>query len=77
MSVLVEVSMRCVRRLIIWLNRPFGVGKSTTAHALLRRLPQAVLFDPEPCGTALRDTMANVQTAADFQDLRPWPARGD
>jgi adenylylsulfate kinase-like enzyme len=59
---------------IIWLNGPFGVGKSTTAHALLRHLPQAVLFDPEPFGTALRDTVTNVETATDFQDLRAWPA---
>jgi GNAT superfamily N-acetyltransferase len=59
---------------IIWLNGPFGIGKSTTARALLRRFPQAVLFDPEPFGAALRSTVANVETAADFQDLRAWPA---
>jgi len=55
---------------IIWLNGPFGIGKSTTTRALLRRLPEAVLFDPEPFGAALRSTVANVETAADFQDLR-------
>ena len=59
---------------IIWLNGPFGVGKTTTARALLRRLPQAVLFDPEPFGAALRHTVANVETRTDFQDLRGWPA---
>src|SRR6266849_1889895 len=59
---------------IIWLNGPFGIGKSTTAQALLRRLPQALLFDPEPFGAALRYTVANVETATDFQDLRAWPA---
>ena len=58
---------------IIWLNGPFGVGKTTTAEALLRRLPRAVLFDPEPFGTALRHTVANVATAVDFQDLPGWP----
>jgi ribosomal protein S18 acetylase RimI-like enzyme len=40
----------------------------------MQRLPSAVLFDPEPFGTALRHTIANVETAADFQDLRGWPA---
>jgi ribosomal protein S18 acetylase RimI-like enzyme len=59
---------------IIWLNGPFGVGKTTTAQALLRRRPQAVCFDPEPFGAALRHTVANVETAPDFQDLRGWPA---
>ena len=29
----------------------------------------AVLFDPEPFGTALRRSIANVETAADFQDF--------
>jgi len=37
---------------IIWLNGPFGIGKSTTAQALLRRFAEAVLFDPEPFGAA-------------------------
>jgi adenylylsulfate kinase-like enzyme len=59
---------------ILWLNGPFGIGKSSTAQALMQRLPSAVLFDPEPFGTALRHTIANVETAADFQDLRGWPA---
>ncbi len=46
---------------ILWLNGPFGTGKSSTAQALVRRLPRAVLFDPEPFGTALRHTVANVE----------------
>ena len=62
---------------IIWLNGPFGIGKSTTAQALLRRLPQAVLFDPEPFGAALRSTVANIETAADFQDLQSMAGSGD
>jgi len=60
--------------MIIWLNGPFGIGKSTTAQALVRRLPQAVLFDPEPFGAALRQAVANIETATDFQDLRAWLA---
>jgi hypothetical protein len=62
---------------IIWLNGPFGIGKTTTAHACLRRLPQAVLFDPEPFGTALRHTVESVETVTDLQDLRGWPDRHD
>ena len=59
---------------IIWLNGPFGIGKTTTARALLRRVPRAVLFDPEPFGTALQQTEDNVESVTDFQDLRGWPA---
>src|SRR5437879_4604786 len=40
----------------------------------MQRLPGSVLFDPEPFGAALRYTVANVETATDFQDLRGWPA---
>ncbi len=38
---------------IIWLNGPFGIGKPSTAQALMQRLPGAVLSNPEPFGTAL------------------------
>jgi hypothetical protein len=32
-----------VAKVIIWPNGPFGIGKSTTAQALLQHLPEAVL----------------------------------
>jgi len=60
--------------MIIWLNGPFGIGKTSTAHALLRRLPAALLYDPEPFGAALRKTVATFEAAADFQELRAWPS---
>jgi [ribosomal protein S5]-alanine N-acetyltransferase len=58
---------------IIWLNGPFGVGKTSTARALARRLPGALLYDPEPFGAALRAVVAPVESADDFQELRAWP----
>lgn len=42
---------------ILWLNGPFGVGKTSAADALLQRMPGALLFDPEPFGTALRHAL--------------------
>ncbi len=60
--------------MIIWLNGPFGIGKTSTAHALLRRVPAALLYDPEPFGAALRKTVATFEAAADFQELRAWPS---
>jgi hypothetical protein len=59
---------------IVWLNGPFCVGKTTTAAALLRRLPDAMLYDPEVLGAALRQIAGAVDRAEDFQDMRPWRA---
>ena len=35
------------RNVILFLNGPFGIGKTTTAHLLVERLPGALLYDPE------------------------------
>ncbi|MGG2461054.1 hypothetical protein ACO0M4_14735 [Streptomyces sp. RGM 3693] len=34
--------------MLLWINGPFGGGKTQTAHELQRRLPGSVLCDPEP-----------------------------
>jgi hypothetical protein len=57
---------------IVWLNGPFGIGKSTTAELLVRRLPAAMLYDPEIVGAALRRIIGDVDPAGDYQDLPPW-----
>jgi hypothetical protein len=59
---------------LIWLNGPFGVGKSCTAEALVRRLPNALLFDPEPLGLLLRQIVRSIDPVDDFQDVAPWRA---
>jgi hypothetical protein len=58
--------------MIVWLNGPFGIGKTTTARALVRRLEGALLYDPEIVGGALRQMVVEVDAADDFQDLRAW-----
>ena len=55
---------------IYWLNGTFGVGKRSTARALLEMLPDARLFDPEYIGTLLRTYIP--EDTGDFQDLPPW-----
>jgi hypothetical protein len=55
---------------IIWINGPFGAGKTTLAEELHRRMPEAVLFDPEYVGFILREWVP-VPTG-DFQDLPSW-----
>jgi hypothetical protein len=55
---------------IVWINGAFGAGKTTLAEELSRRLPDAVLFDPEYVGYILQRWVP-VPTG-DFQDLPSW-----
>ena len=54
---------------IIWLNGGFGAGKTTLAEELHRRLPDAIMFDPEDVGGMLWKFM---RPNGDFQDLPSW-----
>ena len=56
---------------LIWLNGPFGGGKTQTAHELHRRLPGSVICDPEHPGFGLR-RMLPPSLRGDFQDLTAW-----
>jgi len=56
--------------MIIWVNGPFGAGKSSVAAELLHRIPEATLFDPEEVGFMLRNLLPGREP--DFQDLPPW-----
>ena len=54
---------------IIWLNGGFAAGKTTLAEELHRRLPDAVVYDPEDVGLMLWKWM---RPNDDFQDLPSW-----
>ena len=54
---------------IIWINGGFGAGKTTLAEELHRRLPDAVVYDPEDVGLMLWKWMA---PNGDFQHLPSW-----
>jgi hypothetical protein len=56
---------------VVWVNGPFGAGKTSLADALIARWPQARLFDPEEVGFMLR-TMVSPADSGDFQDLPIW-----
>jgi hypothetical protein len=58
--------------MIVWLNGPFGGGKTTTAAELDALLPEVVVFDPENMGGAIVDTLSGIEPVPDFQDWRPW-----
>ena len=57
--------------MVIWLNGPFGVGKTATATELASGLPDARLFDAEAVGYLLMAVLAD-HTFSDFQELPPW-----
>lgn len=57
--------------MLIWLNGPFGGGKTQTAHELSRRLPTSVVCDPERAGFGLRRMLPH-HLRTDFQDLKSW-----
>ena len=54
---------------IIWINGAFGAGKTTLAAELRRRLPDAVVYDPEDVGLMLWKWMP---PNGDFQHLPSW-----
>ncbi|MCX4972511.1 AAA family ATPase [Streptomyces sp. NBC_00620] len=57
--------------MLLWINGPFGGGKTQTAHEIQRRLPGSVVCDPEHAGFGLR-RMLPPELRGDFQDLRSW-----
>ncbi|WP_432573361.1 AAA family ATPase [Kineococcus sp. SYSU DK005] len=57
--------------MIVWLNGPFGGGKTQVAHELHRRLPGSVVCDPEQVGYGLHRALPPA-LRGDFQDLRAW-----
>ncbi|MFF4170251.1 AAA family ATPase [Streptomyces sp. NPDC001744] len=57
--------------MLIWLNGPFGGGKTQTAYELRRRLPGSVVCDPEHLGFGLHRMMP-PELRGDFQDLPAW-----
>jgi hypothetical protein len=52
---------------VLWVNGPFGVGKSTAAACVAERLDGACLFNPEDVGGVLRRSLGNIA------DYRVWP----
>ena len=57
---------------IIWLNGPFGGGKTVTAFELHRRLPDSMVFDPEEAGYYLRRCQPKGLQCDNFQDDPLW-----
>ncbi|MFF6786344.1 AAA family ATPase [Streptomyces sp. NPDC012510] len=57
--------------MLLWINGPFGGGKTQTAHEIRRRLPGSVICDPEHPGFGLH-RMLPPELRGDFRDLAAW-----
>jgi len=57
--------------MLLWINGPFGGGKTQTAHEIQRRLPGSVICDPEHAGFGLQ-RMLPPELRGDFQELASW-----
>ncbi|GGN97436.1 hypothetical protein [Microbispora bryophytorum] len=57
--------------MLLWINGPFGGGKTQAAHEIQRRLPGSVICDPEHVGFGLHRMMPPL-LRGDFQDLPAW-----
>jgi hypothetical protein len=54
--------------MLLWINGPFGGGKTQTAYELHRRLQGSLVCDPEHVGYGLH-RMLPPTLRGDFQDL--------
>lgn len=58
--------------MILWINGPYGVGKSTLAEALMEKLPDSFLFDAELVGDAVRENMPKAFFKETYEEYPLW-----
>ena len=57
--------------MIIWINGPFGAGKTTLAKRLRDRRSKSLIFDPEEIGFVVKETVP-MPASGDSQELPLW-----
>ena len=58
--------------MILFLNGPFGVGKTSVSKVLVEKIPNAMLYDPEVIGSILQRVPVQLKKVDDFQDYALW-----
>ena len=58
--------------MIIWISGPYGVGKSTLAEAIAKKMDNAILFDAEEVGNAVRENYPGWPYGVIFEDYPLW-----
>lgn len=58
--------------MIIWISGAYGVGKSTLAEAMAADMGNALIFDAEAVGNAVRDNYPDCPYGFIFEDYPLW-----
>lgn len=58
--------------MIIWISGAYGVGKSTLAEALESKIENALIFDAEEVGNAVRESYPDCPYGFVFEDYPFW-----
>ena len=58
--------------MIVWINGPFGVGKTSVASELAALLPGSLVFDPELIGSFVCGLLPAELQEPDYQDIALW-----
>lgn len=60
--------------MIIWVNGPFGAGKSRAAREMLDLIPESTLYEPELLSRCLRELLPekHLRDVTDCQELPVW-----
>src|SRR5258708_24940733 len=66
-----EPGWRRLRVVLLWINGPFGGGKTHAADEIHRRLAGSVICDPEHLGYGLH-RMTPPHLRGNFQDMSAW-----
>ncbi|APU21289.1 ATP-binding protein [Actinoalloteichus sp. GBA129-24] len=59
--------------MLLFVNGPFGVGKTTTVNLLAQDLPEALVIDPEKVGHMLWSQLPEPLRAEEFELEPVWP----
>ena len=58
--------------MIIWISGAYGVGKSTVAEAIAAKLENALIFDAEDVGNAVRENYPDCPYGYIYEDYPLW-----
>ncbi len=63
--------------MIVMINGPFGVGKTSAAYLLKEKISNSIIYDPEEVGFMVRnivtcDMKSDEENTGDFQDIKIW-----
>ena len=58
--------------MIIWISGAYGVGKSTLAKAMAAQMKNALIFDAEEVGNAVRENYPDCPYGYIFEDYPLW-----